>query len=348
MCAATTDDTSSLLPVYLMHGSDRPKVRRAVARLRRRVIAETGSDLNVSVFDADAGSPSAVAAVADAVLEATATPGFTLGTRLLLVRNTHLFKAPERKRLAAYVVDPMPDTCLALEGATFGERDALRKAVHGRGGELRYDLPKKWELAGWVVDRARHRGLKLPRPAAGHLLARCGDDPERIDRLEREIDKLAAYCGERPATEADVDAVCTPDPEATVFELIDAVARRDRGAAFMLLEELFAGGGGGRNDANGLLYLLIRHLQLVESATQLGDVDQGTAARQLGVKPYRARKLLEQRRFFDARRLGAALRALADADAGMRGRAPASLESEGGVAHGDRLVLELALARLTA
>ena len=62
--------------------------------------------------------------------------------------------------------------------------------------------------------------------------------------------------------------------------------------------------------------------------------------------PFTARKLLEQRKHYDRRRLGRAYRALAVAEAGMRGRAPATLETAAGVNHSDRLVLELALARL--
>ena len=64
--------------------------------------------------------------------------------------------------------------------------------------------------------------------------------------------------------------------------------------------------------------------------------------------PFTAKKLLEQRRFYDQARIGRALGALADADAAMRGRAIVSLESSGGVDHGGRFALELALSRMLA
>ena len=71
-------------------------------------------------------------------------------------------------------------------------------------------------------------------------------------------------------------------------------------------------------------------------------------AKKLGVHPFTAKKLLEQRRAYDRARIGRALDALADADAAMRGRAVVSLESSGGVDHGDRFSLELALSRMLA
>jgi DNA polymerase-3 subunit delta len=323
---------------YLICGSDRPKVRRAVGRLRARVIAEAGSDLNIVVFDAEAQS-------ADAVVEAASTPGFTLGTRLLLVLGADKWKVKDRKALAAYLDDPMPDTCLAVEGQKFGADDVLRKAMHKHGSVLLYDLPKKYEMAGWVRERARAHGLQLRTPVAKYLLEVCGEDPKHVERLEREIEKLALYCRGADASEEDVDAVCTPDDDARIFDLMDAVGHRDRTRSFALLEAIFADGDP-RDDANGVLFSLKRHLALLEAAAQLGQTDQSSAAKTLRVHPFTARKLLEQRTHYDRRRFGKAQRALAVAETGLRGRAPATLETATGVNHSDRLVMELALARL--
>lgn len=321
-----------LRPAYIICGSDRPKVRRAVQQLRRRVETESGTDLNITVFDADTDPPGRV-------LEAAWTPGFALGTRLLLVANGHRWKAKQRQAVVAYVQDPMPDTCLAIEGEVFARDDALAKAVAKNGEVLRYDLPKKYELAKWVARRGRAHGLHMTPQAAKHLLSVSGNDPER---LEKEIEKLAAYCrGGEPGVE-DIDAVSTPATEVRIFDLMDAVGARDQRKAFALLESLYAAG----EDANAVLFSLKRHVGLLDRASQLGEADQGTAAKVLRVHPFTARKLLEQRERYDRRRLGRAYRALAEAESGMRGRAPASLESSGGVNHGDRLVLELALARM--
>jgi len=332
-------DASPLLPAYLIIGTDRPKVRRAVARLRRRVIDEAGSDINIVVVDAEAEP-------VEVLLEAASSPGLTLGTRLLLVVNGHKWKVKARQQIVAYLRDPMPDTCLAIEGETFAASDPLRKTI-GRPGTLEFDLPKKYEMAGWVKERAKAHRLTLSTVVAKHLLDRCGSDPGHAERLEREVEKLALYCRGEAATEADVDAVCTPDDDARIFDLMDAVGRRERSRSFELLEAIYASGDA-RNDANGVLFSLKRHIEKLDAASQLPHADQSTAAKQLGVHPFAARKLLEQRERFDRRRLGRAYRALAEAEAGLRGRAPVTLESVGGVNDGDRLVVELALARLLA
>ncbi len=337
-------EPAPLRPVYLIIGSDRPKVRRAVQRLRRRVVAESGSDINVASFEVESKD---TAAALRAVIDAAATPGFALGTRLLLVINAHHFKVKERKELIAYIHDPMPGTCLALEGEKWARDDALYKTVMKTGDVLSFDLPKKYEMAGWVRERAAAKRLPMSAAVARHVLDVCGEDPGHSERLEREIEKLAAYCRGAEASPDDVDAVCTPDDEARIFDLMDAVGHRDRTRAFVHLETIFASGDPSE-DANRVLYSLLRHVRKLEEAWQLPGNDQATAAKQLKIHPFTAKKLLDQRRNYDRRRFDRAYRALAVAETGMRGRAPATLETAAGVNHSDRLVVELALARLLA
>lgn len=334
-------ERAPLKPVYLIFGDDRPKVRLAAARLRRRVVSDSGSDLNVATFDADQDS-SAV------VLEAAATPSFVLGTRLILVANGHRWKAKDRQALAQYAKDPMPDTVVAIQGETFGKDDVLVKALGGvRPGNdrvLSFTVPKRAERATWVRKQAAGHGLSMGPAESRHLIGVAGEDPER---LEREIEKLAAYCRGEPASVAAIDAVSTPAIETKVFDLMDAVGHRDRAKAFRSLEEVFATG----EDPQAVFYHLVRHVRALEKALEAGGDDQvspSDLAKRLGVHPYTAKKLLEQRRFYDRTRVGRALDALAGADAALRGRAVVSLESSGGVDHGGRFSLELALGRMLA
>ena len=251
----------------------------------------------------------------------------------------------ERKELIAYIHDPMPGTCLALEAEKWAKDDALYKTVLKTGDVLSFDLPKRYEMAGWVRERAAARRLPMGAAVARHLLDVCGEEPGHSERLEREIEKLALYCRGAEATAEDVDAVCAPDDEARIFDLMDAVGHRDRTRAFALLESIFASGDP-QDDANRVFYSLLRHVRKLEEAWQLPTSDQSTAAKQLKVHPFTAKKLLEQRKNYDRRRFDKAYRALAVAEPGMRGRAPATLETAAGVNHSDRLVVELALARL--
>jgi DNA polymerase III subunit delta len=343
---AVASEPTPLRPAYLIYGSDRSRVRRAVARLRQRVTEESGSDLSVTVFDAAESEAAEVIAAAE-------TPSFVLGLRLILVTNLQSWKSPQRKRLAAYFADPMPETILALEGTKVAKDDALIKAVKAVGEVFSWDVPRKAEIDGWVRQRARARGVHLTDAGRRRMIALLGW-PEgnaegagaHIEQFEREIEKLAAYCGGGEAGPEEVEAVCSPTVEARVFALTDAVGHRDRARAFALLEQVYASG----EDAGRVFYTLLRHVRLLGALHELGGgeerLDRGQVAKALGVHPFTATKLLEQRRTFGPRTARRAIVALAKAQTGMRGKPPATLESEGGADHGARLVLELALARM--
>jgi DNA polymerase-3 subunit delta len=340
-----SQEQSPLRPVYIIAGGDRPKVRRAVERLRQRVVRESGSDLNVVGFDAGTTPPEEVVAAAE-------TPSFALGRRLVLVHDAHLWKAEQRKAILAYAADPMPDTTLALIADTWSDKDPIAKTLRPRETLLLYDVPKKAELDGWIAGRARAHGLRLSVAARRRLGALVGWPERRDERagehmeiIEREIEKLAAFAGDGELGEEDVERVVSPTVEARVFELTDAMGRRDRSRAFALLEQLYAGG----EDPNRALYTLLRHVRLLAALHELGGrgrLDRGQVAKELGVHPFTAQKLLEQRRAFGRAQVRRATIALAEAEAGLRGRGPAALESEGGVDRGAQLVLELALARM--
>jgi len=322
---------ADLKPAYLICGSDQPKVRRGVARLRKRVFDETASDLNISLFDGRERG------VAD-VLQAADTATFTLGTRLLLVSAADAWKAADRDRVADYLADPVPGVCLALVGETFRKTERLTKLLEKSGQVLRYDLPKRHaEVIEWVRGRARAAGARLGAAEARHLVSQVGADP---DLLETELAKLVAYAAARPITAADIDAVCSPTLDARIYELTDAVGRRDAGAAFRVLEGLYAASGKGADAiAHSTLYSLVRYIGQLASVMDLpAEMPPAEVAGALGVKPYTAQKLLEQRARFDRRTLERALAALADAQAAMVGGSELDAEFS----------LELALGRVLA
>lgn len=327
-----------LKPAYLITGDDRAKVGLALARLRRRVAVESGSDLNVVALDA-------AARAAEALKEALDSPGLTLGLRLILVAAVDRWPPAERGRAAEWVRDLPPDTCVCFEALKLPRGDPLAAAVAAVGDVLAYNLPRRHEMAGWLVKLARQHGLALPAATARHLLDVCGAAPEHVARLEREVEKLAAYCRGRAATPEDVDAVCTPSEEMRIFDLTDAIGRARRAESLRVLESLFAAGD---EAPDRVLASLVRHLRHLEAALSLPPGREGAAAEALGMHPYAARKLLEQREHWDPARVRRGLAVLAEAQAQLRGRAPASLEGSGGVDHTGRLVLELAVARLLA
>ncbi len=184
---------SELKPVYLLSGSDRPKIALALRRLRNR-------------FDENAVElRSALETTADEIVAACNSMGLFAGAdgdRLVIVddvdgrpigegRLTGGWKAAELKAIAAYVEAPAPGTVLALVGHELKRDSALAKACAKTGELLVYDVPKK-KLTEWVGDQFQRRGVTAERDACHALVELVGDN---LEELAIEVEKLATWAG---------------------------------------------------------------------------------------------------------------------------------------------------------
>lgn len=113
-------------------------------------------------------------------------------------------------------------------------------AVKGAGGTVeRIARLAPFEVAAWVGARAVHHKVSLQPAAVEALAAVVGPD---TDRIEQELQKLAAFAGDRAVEVADVRALVSGAIESDVFALTEAVVKKDAAAAMRRLAELEADG----------------------------------------------------------------------------------------------------------
>ena len=314
-----------LLPVYLIHGSDRPKVDLAVRRLRQRVEQEGGS---VEVLHAGAAED---AGTGEAAVGACNALGLFGGLRLVLVTGVEAWDAPAGEPVIAYLDAPAPDTVLALVAEKVRADARLVKAVAKVGRVLPYELPERKELPGWLRKQAQRLGLELEPDALRRLLELGRDDALA---LSGEIEKLALWADGRPVTPADVDALCVLDPDLPPWDLTDALGER-RGQDVLVMLGRFLDGRDG--EVARILPALARHLRQLHAAKLL--VDQGAGAEQvakaLGLRSaFPARKLCRQSSLWTREELAEAIARIAAAERDTRGDSPLP----------DRFTLERAVA----
>src|SRR5919199_3531282 len=133
---------SDLKPVYLLTGSDRPKIRTALERLRGHFDAEA---VELRTADDTSGD--------DAVAACNALGLFGGGARLVVVEGVDRWKAADAKAVTEYLAAPAPGTVLALVGEGIKSDAPLAKAAAKAGEVLRYDAPRKRDLPGWVAEQ---------------------------------------------------------------------------------------------------------------------------------------------------------------------------------------------------
>jgi DNA polymerase-3 subunit delta len=202
---------------------------------------------------------------------------------------------------------------------------ALEKAVRESGGETReIKAPKEGQLTNWIEQRANERGVRLEAGAARELATRVGGFVREgdVDRRGQgqlavaELDKLALYRPEGPVTVDDVQQLVAAVVPGSAWAFLDAIGYRRTSRAFDLLDTML--------DTTPELLLLVqihrRIRELIEVADHLASgATPGSLVRTLGLKPFRAEKLVEQARTWSQEELDQALITLVELDATVRG-----------------------------
>ena len=211
-----------LLPVYLLTGTDRPKIGRALRRLRTRF-----GDEAVEVLSAETVSGEDVAAALNSL-------GLFGAGRLIVVQGVEKWKKADAEALAAYLADPVAGTVVALVVDEPGKDDTLGKLVARSGGEvLAYDVPKPKDPSVWVRGEFARLGAQATDDAARRLVEIAGDD---IGLLEQEVEKLATWAGGEQIGPREVEELAVPVTEAPAWALSDAWGSRDVGQVLAACE----------------------------------------------------------------------------------------------------------------
>jgi DNA polymerase III subunit delta len=313
------DVASELKPVYLLTGSDRPKIQRALRRLRDRI----GEDA-VELLSAEGATGE------DAVAACNSMGLLGGGRRLVVVEDVERWKAGDVKAVGAYLTSPAPDTVLALVANELKKASALGKASAKAGEILVYDVVRR-RLPEWVAKQFAERNVTVEPEAARILVEIVGEDPEE---LASEVDKIATWAGGDAITAADIARLAAGCAEVPGYELTDAWGRRDLPAALAACQTLLERSGDPvSRTVPALIGLLVGHVGRVRDCQALAaeGLTAKEAAARLKRHPFYVEKLYAQARNYDSDELRQAVVRLAELDRAVKG--------------GSRLAVDLELER---
>lgn len=162
--------------------------------------------------------------------------------------------APEREDRMTLERSPLLRALRAVPGADVHEFRALRLFGRDSGNEV----------ARWIVERARSRGVEFQRDAAEALSELAGAD---LWAVASEVDKLGQYAAGRPVTVADVRLLTPASRDADIFALVDAVVEGRAPAALRLVRQMIEQG----EHPAGLQAMIARQLRHLVRAAELID-----------------------------------------------------------------------------
>lgn len=279
--------TAGKLPfVYLWYGEDRFLLKEALQVLKQAYLADDPSGSGIETVSGRETVPVEI-------VERANTISF-FASRLVIVEEIPYFLDGQNHDLEpfyGYFLNPNPNTCLLFWADHIHKGKKFYKAIAQNGEILEFTSPKRaQDWVQWVQTEVQTRGKQMSRETVTFFLEWAG---HQAGTLSRELDKLTIYVGDRGRIqEEDIRAVVTRTVEATVFELVDAVAGRSAPQALQKLHEVLR-----EEHPLKVLTLIVRQIRLLLGANALrrqgGNVSE--AGNILGIRsPYEAQKIWQQ------------------------------------------------------
>jgi DNA polymerase-3 subunit delta len=229
------------MPVYLLKGEEHFVMEELASRLVKRFIPADMRSFNLSVDHASEID------IKSFLSTARSFP-FLSDRRVMVVRELERLRG-KWKQIVSYCGDPAESTILIFLFSTHDDKgrrirppkdfSTLEKTIRKCGKVIQFDRLNDEGLRKWVQARAKKLGFEMDSSAVARLTASVGTD---LYDLSNEIEKLAiAFEGGR-AGSADVASVIGSYRMRSVYDMIDAIERKDAIAALEILSGVINSG----------------------------------------------------------------------------------------------------------
>ncbi len=305
---------------YLLHGEDEFRRSEALAQMKKKMGDPAMADLNTVILDGRKVTLGELIHACDAV-------PFLADRRLVIVRGLLARLESERgkrgeetdfERGLVDYLQRLPETTrlVFLEDESIGEDNPIHQLAlaHERGYVKEFKPLQGGHLRRWIAQRVEKKGGQILPSAVEELAAFIGNN---LRLLDQEIDKLMAYVnGARPINTEDVRLLVSYVQEANIFEMVDALGRRDGERAIEILHELLD-----RDVAPPyLLYMITRQFRIMLQVKELARRGMGRReiSEALKLRQFIVDKGLRQARNFSFEQLEVAYRKLLKTDIALK------------------------------
>jgi DNA polymerase-3 subunit delta len=262
----------------------------------------------VKAYDADAELADAHAGdLTLATLGEMSAPSLFSSVRCVVVRALETLPEESADGLVGYAAAPVEDVALVLVhgGGPRGSGVLAKLRKLPAVVEVKSEPIKPWDLPKFVVAEARARGARMDSEAAGALVLAVGED---LRMLASAVEQLVSDFPGAAIGEAQVAQYFGGRAEVKNFEIADALLAGRRLQAMEGVRWALDSG-------TSPVYLLS------SIAGQLRTLANYVGGNRKAINPYQLKKLPSVARGWDDESLGTAIRAVAQADADLKGAA---------------------------
>ncbi len=155
--------------------------------------------------------------------------------QVVIVKEAQQLKGIDR--LSLYTQKPSPSTILVIchKEKSVDKRSAFYKGCTANGVVLESVRPRDYEIASWLQQFIRRRGLEIDPKALSMLTDHLGTD---ISKIANELQKLTVSLpeGTKRISDRDIEANIGISKDFNNFELCKAVVTRDMNRALMIAD----------------------------------------------------------------------------------------------------------------
>jgi DNA polymerase III subunit delta len=307
-----------LEPVYLLTGTDRPKIELALGRLRKHFVPEATELTTAQETDGEAAVAlcNAGGLFGDARLVVVEYVDGTPNAEGRLARG---WKAADLKAVEDYLRSPAPGTTLALVARDLKKEAPFAKACAKAGSILSFGVDKR-KVTQWLAQQFAAAGVRAEPEAYPALLQLVGED---LQQLASEVKKLATWAGDEPIGEHEVAMLVPAIAETSDYRLADLWSSGDLAGLLQLSEEIMERDSKARRDVAARISARFGgQVQAVARAKRLKEAGVPVAAAQksLGLRfDWQARRAYEQAARLSQSELDDAVVRVAELDLALKG-----------------------------
>jgi len=262
-------------PVYWFEGEEEYYIDKLIDYAEHHILPESEAAFNLSVFygkDVDWAS---------LINTCRRYPMFA-ERQVVLLKEAQQMR--DLDKLEAYIENPLSSTVfiVSYKEKKVDGRSRLAKLLKEKA-EL-FSTKKMYDnqLPEWTSELVHSKGYEISRKALMLLVDHIGND---LNRIDNEVDKVLVNLGNRKnITEDDIEKYVGVSKEYNVFELQDALVKKDLSKAIRIVQYFEA------NPKAAPIQLILPSLYNFFSKTymlftQLGK-DEKSAAASIGVNPF--------------------------------------------------------------
>lgn len=217
----------SFKPIYWLEGEEPYFIDQIIDYAEHNILQESEAGFNLTVFygrDADWA----------AVVNACRRYPMFAERQVVLLKEAQNMK--DIDKLEGYIENPLSSTVFVVsyKDKKVDGRSKLSKTLKQKGELFTTKKIYESQLPDWTTQMILQHGLTINQKALLLLVDHIGND---LSRIQNEIEKLAVNLGIRKAiTEDDIENYIGISKEFNVFEMQDAIAKKNFSKAIRIIQ----------------------------------------------------------------------------------------------------------------